>query len=117
MSPCSLSAPERGLSGGHTRHGYPVRRARHVVEPRVVEERDRDGVAAVLTAHPELELRVRLASEPAAHPHELADPRTVDRLERRAVDDAGLDVAVQDARLDVVAGEAQAGLREVVGPE
>src|SRR5438270_2729514 len=43
---------ESGPAGLQTSDRHPERRARHVVEPGVVEEVDRLGVAAVLAAHP-----------------------------------------------------------------
>ena len=44
-------------------------------------------------------------------------PVDVDRLERRAIEDAALEVGRHEARLDVVAREAERGLRQVVGAE
>src|ERR1700710_636994 len=82
-----------------------------------MEEVDRARIPAVLAADTELEIDLRLASEPRAHPHELPDARRVDRLERRTVEDLHLDIAREDLALDVVAAEAERRLREVVGPE
>src|SRR5215212_1537469 len=107
----------RRLGGGHPRDRHAVRRAAHVVEPGHLEEGDRLGVAAVLAADAELQVRLRLAARPRREPDEPADAGPVDRLERAAVEDLRLDVPVQEAALDVVAREAERRLREVVRAE
>ena len=66
---------------------------------------------------PSLRCCLRLAAQPRAHPHQLADAGRVDRLERRAVDDLALEVGGEELRLDVVAREAERRLREVVRAE
>lgn len=48
---------QRGPAGLQTRHRDPEGRAGDVVEPHLVEEVDRGGVAAVLPAHPEVQVR------------------------------------------------------------
>src|SRR3954454_11968386 len=73
------------LSGRHARDRHAVRRAAHVVEARHVEERDRIGVAPVLAADAQLQVRLRLAPRPGREPHQPADARLVERLERAAV--------------------------------
>jgi O-acetylserine/cysteine efflux transporter len=50
--------------------GYPERRAGDVVQPDVVEEVDGGGVAAVLAADAEVQVRSRLATQPCGGPHE-----------------------------------------------
>ena len=109
--------PDRGLRGRHPGDRHAVRRAAHVVEPGELEEADRVGVAAVLAADAELEVRLGLAAGPGRQPHEPADAGPVDRLERAAVHDLLLDVLGQEAALHVVAREAERGLREVVRAE
>ena len=52
--------PDDRLGGGEAGDRHAERRAAHVVEAGVVEQGDRLGVAAVLAAHAELELRVGL---------------------------------------------------------
>jgi putative exporter of polyketide antibiotics len=71
----------------------PERRAADVVQAGVVEEADRGGIAAVLAADPELDVRGPLAPEPHRRPHELADAGLVDRGERRDGEDPIGDVA------------------------
>ena len=72
-----------------------------------MEEADRLGISAVLTADAELEVgalacgRVSTAVRTSS-----PTPGLVDRRERRAVDDLLLDVARDDPTLDVVAREA-----------
>src|SRR4029453_15079044 len=72
---------------------------------------------AVLAADAELQLRLRLPPGPRAEPHEPADARLIYCLGRAADDDLRLDVAVEEAALDVVAREAERRLGEVVGAE
>src|SRR5947199_10539397 len=78
---------ELSLRSGNARDRHAVGRATHVIKPCHVEERDRLRIAPVLAADPELEMRLRLAAGPRRQPHEPADPRLVDRLERAAVED------------------------------
>ena len=110
----SLRVDDRRLRGRHARDRDPERRARHVVEPRHVEELDRVRVSPVLAADAELEVRPRLAPDPRREPDEPADARLVDRLERRPVDDLALQVDRHELRLDVVAAEPERGLRQIV---
>src|SRR5580693_9718111 len=82
-----------------------------------MEETDRGGVAAMLAADADLEPGPRGAPALDGDPHELADALLIDRRERGALDDSHVDVLRNDPRFDVVAREAQGGLREVVSPE
>ena len=111
--PCSASAAwaaARRASG--TRYG----RAADVVEPEPVAERDRLRLAAVLAADAELEVLARAAAALDRDLHQVADAVLVDRLERVALEDAGLEVVREEAA-GVVAGEAERGLRQVVRAE
>src|SRR5690348_3003881 len=67
-----LPARESRLRGRHPGDRHAIRRAAHVVEPRHVEEVDRVGVAAVLAADAELQLRLGLAARPRREPHQPA---------------------------------------------
>src|SRR5829696_608708 len=107
----------RCLRRRHARDRHPVGRAAHVVEAAHLKERDRLRIASVFAADAELQVGLRLAAGPGCEPHEPADARSVDRLERAAVQDLGLDVAVEEAPLHVVAREPERCLREVVGSE
>src|SRR5215207_8396440 len=107
----------RRLRRRHAGDRHPVGRAADVVEARQLEERNGFGVAAVLAAYPELQLRLLLPPGPGGQPHEPTDARLVDRLERTAVDHLGLHVAVQETAFDVVAGETERGLGEIVRAE
>src|SRR5512133_1377649 len=111
------SGADGRLGSGDTGDGHAVGAARHVVDAGVVEEVDRVGVAPVLAADAERDVGLGLAAQPGAHAQHLPHARGVDRLERRAVEDLQVDVAGEDLALDVVAAEAQRGLREVVGAE
>src|SRR3954464_754807 len=54
---------------------------------------------------------------PPPHAQHLPDPRLVERLERRAVEDLPVDVLREDLALDVVAAEPEPGLGQVVRAE
>src|ERR1700729_761955 len=82
-----------------------------------MEEPDRGGVAAMLAADANLQPGPRGATALDGDPHELADAELIDRREWGALDDSHVDVLRDDSRFNVVAREAQGGLREVVGPE
>ena len=75
--------------------GNAIGRARHVVEPEPVAERDRRGVAAVLAADAHLHARLHGACALDGELHQLADPAPVEGLER---------VLAQDAVVEVVRG-------------
>ena len=57
---------QRRLCRGEARDRHAVRRARHVVEADLMTERHRGGIAAVLTADADLDVRSRLAAAQAA---------------------------------------------------
>ena len=79
-------------------------------------EADGGGVAAVLAADAELEVGPCLAAALAADPHELAHALAVDADEGILLQDALLLIGTEEGA-GVVAREAEAGLREIVGPE
>src|SRR3954454_22607458 len=81
-----LLGREGGLRGREPRDRHAEGRAGDVVEPDPVEQVDRGGVAAVLSADAELELGPRGAAALAADRDELADALLVDRLEGVALD-------------------------------
>src|SRR5436309_2761147 len=64
---------ERGLRRGETGDRHAVGRAGDVVEADLVAEGDGGGIAAVLAADADLELRARLAAARDADLDELAD--------------------------------------------
>src|SRR5215210_464664 len=96
----------RRLGRGHARDRHAVWRAAHVVEARDLEERDRLRVAAVLAAGAELQVRLALPAGPGREPDQPPHAGPVDGLERAAVEDLRLHVPVEEAPLDIVAGEA-----------
>jgi hypothetical protein len=61
-----------------------------------MEELDRRGLAAVLSADAHLEVRLALASLPRGHLDELADTVTIEDLERIIREYAVLDVSRQE---------------------
>src|SRR4051794_19374785 len=75
------------VRAGEPRDRPPEGRAADVVQAGHVEERERIGVAAVLSTYPELEPRVPLAADPCGQSHQPPNAGLVDRLERAAVDD------------------------------
>src|SRR3954470_10651277 len=112
---CGLLA-ERGLRRRQPRDRHAERRARHVVEPDLMAERDRSGIAAVLAADADLEVLADLAAALDADPHQRADAVAVDRDERIAGQDAARGVDAEERRR-VVAADAEGGLGQVVGAE
>src|SRR3954463_8962383 len=70
------------LRGGKTRDRHAERRARHVIEPNFVAERDRCRIAAMLAANPELQRIARLAPALGRDANQLADAVSVERHER-----------------------------------
>ncbi len=105
------------LGGGQAGHRDPEGRAAHVVEPGVVEEADRLGVAAVLAADADLEVRPGGPAPLGPEADQLADAVGVDHLEGVARQQAQLEVGGHHPALDVVAGEAERHLGQVVGAE
>src|SRR5258705_11374463 len=75
---------ERGLGGGEACDGNAERRARDVIERNLVPERDGGGVAAVLAADPDLELRLPLPTALHADPHHFAHALAGDGSKRIA---------------------------------
>src|SRR5919106_5490740 len=108
---------EGRLRRGQPGKGHPVRRAGHVGEPELVAEGDRAAVAAVLAADSELDLGIDSAGALDGDPHQVADPASVERLERVCLEDAVLEIAGEEHPLRVVARETERRLREVVRAE
>src|SRR5688572_30318249 len=111
------SPAESRLRRREASHRHAVRGAAHVVEPDLVEERDRVRIAAVLTADADLQAGPRCASLFDSGAHELADARHIESLERVRGEDPTLDVVEEEAALGVVAAVPECHLRQVVGAE
>src|SRR5437868_2705893 len=75
---------ERSLRRGKPCDRHAEWRARHVIEPDLVAERDRSRIAAVFAANADLEALAHLAAALDADPHQRADAVAVDRYERIA---------------------------------
>src|SRR5262249_51388645 len=73
---------QRRLGGGEARDRHPERRARYIIQPDLVAERDRGGVAAMLAADAELEVLPHLASALGGDAHQLAHAFAVEGHER-----------------------------------
>ena len=82
-----------------------------------MEEADGLRIPTVLTAHAKLEVRALSTSFLHGELHQLPDARLVDRREWRRVDDLLLDVPGDDPTFDVVAGEAETALGEIIRAE
>jgi O-acetylserine/cysteine efflux transporter len=70
LRPPRSGAVQGRAPGLEPRDGHPERRAGDVVEPDVVEEVDRGGVAPVLAADAQVQVGSRLAPEPCGRAHE-----------------------------------------------
>ncbi len=112
-----VPAPTIACAAASRAIGHPVRRAAHVVEPGFVEQGDALGIAAVLAAHPNLELGLGGPTPRGADLDQFADSGLVDGLERVALQQPLFEVGRHHPALDVVAAEAERHLREVVGAE
>src|SRR5512145_3095376 len=110
-------AHDRGTTGLQPRDRDPERRAGDVVEARVVEEVDGVGVTAVLAADADVEVGAGRPALLRGDLHHAPDALSVQRLERRDAEDAQVEVAAEERRLHVVAGEAPTHLGQVVGAE
>src|SRR3990170_5666046 len=94
---------ERGLGGRQPGDRYAEGRARDVVQPDLVAEPHRLGVAAVLAADAHFQIGARLAPEADRHLHELADAALIDRGERVLGQNLLLQILHQEPGLGVVA--------------
>src|SRR5882757_9597314 len=96
---------ERRLRRSQPRDRHAIGRARDVIEPDLVTERDGSRIAAVLAANPDLEIGTRLAAARNADLDEFADAVAIDRDERIDFENALGDVGAEEAR-SVVAADA-----------
>src|SRR5581483_8414917 len=110
------SRADRGLRRRKPRDRHAIGRARDIIEPDVVAERDGGGIAAVLAADADFQTRPRLAAALHADLDELADALAIDRDERIDLEDALGHIGTEEARR-VVAADAVGGLRQIVGTE
>ena len=100
---------ERGLRRGEPRDRHAIGRARDVVEPDLVAERNRSGIAAVLAADADLEIGPRLAATRDTDLDQFADAVAIHRNERIDLQDALGDVGAEESG-GVVAADAVGGL-------
>src|SRR6202012_774682 len=98
------------------RDRHAIGRARDVVETDVVAEGDGGGIAAMLAANADLEVRPRLAAALHADLDELADSFAINRDEGIDLEDALGDVGTEEAR-GIVAADAVGRLRQIVSAE
>src|SRR5690242_8125181 len=87
---------ERGLRSRKARDRHAERRAGHVVEPRLVAERHRGGIAAVLTADADLQLLSDFSAALDADLDQFTDAFLVDRDEWIGRQDAALGVDAEE---------------------
>src|SRR5690606_24326971 len=104
-------------SGLEPGDGHPERRAGHIVELALLEEVHGLRISTVLATDADLEIGLGLAALIGADANQSADALLVDRLEGGEPEDAGVEVAREEARLDVVPREAPRRLGEVVRAE
>src|SRR5688572_8781058 len=105
------------MGRGQPGDGNPIRGTGDVIEADPVEERDGRWITAVLSADPQLEVVPGLAAPVAGELNELAHTPFVERLEGVGGQDVGLEVPGHELPLDVVPGEAERGLGQVVRSE
>mmetsp|Transcript_10136 Transcript_10136/g.25743 ORF Transcript_10136/g.25743 Transcript_10136/m.25743 type:complete len:233 (+) Transcript_10136:62-760(+) len=102
------------LGSRESRHGHARGRARDVLEASPVKKGNRRGVASVFAADAELEIGPRPSPLLAGDLDELSDSDLVDRGKWVLLDDFLFHVDGEEAA-DIVAADAEAGLRKVVG--
>src|SRR5215475_10557491 len=113
----AMRLPQHRLRCREPRQRDAIGRAADVVEPDQVAELDRTGLAAVLAADAELQVRLRPPPPLDSGPHQVTDALLVEHLERVPLEHAVLEVEGEELPLRVVARHAEGRLREVVGAE
>src|SRR5439155_6343328 len=89
---------QRRLRRGEPCDRHAIGRARDVVEPDLVAERHRCGIAAMLAANADLEIGPRLAAADDTDLHEFTDTVAIDRDERIDLEDSLCDIGAKEAR-------------------
>ena len=107
---------KRRLGGREPGDGDPEGRTRHVIQAGVLEEANRPGIASVLSANADLEVRAHGAATLDAQAHEFPDALGVDADEGVGRKDSLVVVGVEKASR-IVARQPIGGLRQIVGPE
>src|SRR5260221_14229793 len=97
-APFRPSRRQRRLGGGEAGDGDGVGGARDVVEPDLLAELDRGGIAAMLAADAELEVLARPPAALAGDAHELADALDIERDEGIVREDALFLIGRDEAR-------------------
>jgi hypothetical protein len=111
-----LRLSEDRLTGSEAGGGHPARGTGDVIEAELVTEPHGFWIPSMLTADPEMDVRIGPASLLHRDPHQAAHARLVDRHE--GVFGHELALLVEREELpDIVARKAERGLRQVVGPE
>src|SRR6185437_830212 len=118
---CARGFAAGGRGGARLRRRQPrgehaVGRAGDVVEAGAVEEANRGRIAAVLAADADLEIGSSLAAVGGGQLHQLSDAGLVEAGERILLEHALAQIHRQDLA-DVIAGEAEGGLGQIVGSE
>ena len=93
------------------------RRATHVVQAQVVAEFHRTGIASVLAADPDLEIRTDASPKFNRHPHDFPHSLYVEGRERIIGENALLQVMKKESRFSVVPGDPEYRLRQIVRSE
>src|ERR1700722_12361121 len=113
--PVGLDA-ERCLSGREAGDRHAKRAARYIIQPDLLAERDRGGVAAMLTTNTELQRVLGLPTLCRRDADHLADALYVDRDKRVLRQNPSLNVLRQELA-GIITRQAEHGLRQVVGAE
>src|SRR6266545_1547133 len=107
---------ESRMSRGQTSDGHPEGGAGNIVKTDLVAEDDGGGVAAMLAADAELDVAPGGAPLVAPHFDQLSDAVLIEGDEGVLGKESGLDVEGKELAC-IVPGEAESGLRQVVGAE
>src|SRR5580658_3769422 len=116
MNEAGVLLLQRRLRRRQPRRQQPEGRARHIVEPDLVAEFDRLWIAAMFAADADLQRRPRVASLGHRALHQLPYACLVERSKWVLFEDAVFQIGRQEV-VDVVARDAERGLRQVVGAE
>src|SRR5262245_14189803 len=104
---------DRGLRRREASDRGAERGGANVVETNLVAEGDRLGIAAVLAADADLEIRASLATALDGNPHHRADALAVKHLEWVVRQNAVLDVVAEKLGLGIIPREAIDRLSQV----
>src|SRR5881628_200594 len=109
-------ARDHRLRRCQSRDRHTVRRTAHIVESHLITKLDRWGIAAVLAADSDFELRTGGPALLHAGPHKRPNTFTIQFLERVGLEDS-LRHVVGDDLTRIIARETESRLSQVIGSE